>query len=85
MAKIGAQCGTCAILPENHPVGIIAGNCLKITISKENSNIFYERYFHYMYTIGTISKIILTTAQPAVCDSRVGENGREAQSDDYHQ
>lgn len=66
MAKIGAQCGTCAILPENHPVGIIAGNCLKITISKENSNIFYERYFHYMYTIGTISKIILTTAQPAV-------------------
>ena len=26
-----------------------------------------------------------TTAQPAVCDSRVGENGREAQSDDYHQ
>lgn len=66
MAKIGAQCGTCALLPVDHQDAIIAGNCLKITIDKCNSNSFYERYFHYMYTIGTISKIILTTAQPAV-------------------
>lgn len=66
MAKIGAQCGKCALLPENHPVGIIAGNCLKVTISKNNSNDFLEILFHYLYSIEKFDEIITTTAQPAV-------------------
>ncbi len=66
MAKIGAQCGKCAILPENHPVGILAGNCLKITVEKKNSNIFLMSYLHFLYETGLIDKIISTTAQPAV-------------------
>lgn len=66
MAKIGAQCGTCAILPETHSVGIIAGNCLKITVGQNNSNMFLEGLLHYFYQIGKIDLIISTTAQPAV-------------------
>jgi len=66
MAKIGAQCGTCAILPNNHPIGILAGNSLKITVSKINSNEFLEAYLHFMYETGLIYNIISTTAQPAV-------------------
>lgn len=66
MAKIGAQCGTCAILPKNHPVGILAGNSLKITVSKINSNEFLEAYLHFMHDTGVIYNIITTTAQPAV-------------------
>ncbi len=66
MAKIGAQCGTCAILPDNHPIGIIAGNCLKITVGQNNNNKFLESLLHYFYDIGRIDLIISTTAQPAV-------------------
>ena len=66
MAKIGAQCGTCAILPEDHPVGILAGNSLKITVAKNNSSMFLEAYLHYLYETGQIFLIISTTAQPAV-------------------
>jgi len=66
MAKIGAQCGTCAVLPLNHPVGIIAGNCLKISVEKNNSNRFLECLLHHFYKIGKIDLIISTTAQPAV-------------------
>ena len=66
MAKIGAACGTCAILPLNHPIGILAGNCLKISISEENSNYFYEILFHDLYSNNHFDSIILTTAQPAV-------------------
>jgi len=66
MAKIGAQCGTCAILPENHPVSILAGNCMKISVSQVNSNKYLLHLLHYYYTIGRIAEIISTTAQPAV-------------------
>lgn len=66
MAKIGAQCGTCAILPKNHPVGILAGNCLKITVAKQNSNLFLEAYLHFLYQTGGMENITLTTAQPAI-------------------
>ncbi len=38
MAKIGARCGMSSILPDNHPISIIAGNCIKVTVSEENSN-----------------------------------------------
>lgn len=66
MAKIGAQCGTSAILPKIHPISILAGNCLKITVAKNNSNIFFEHYLHYLYDTQMIFLIISTTAQPAV-------------------
>ncbi len=66
MAKIGAQCGTCAILPPNHQVGILAGNCLKITVSKINSNKYFEAYLHFLFETNVINNIISTTAQPAV-------------------
>ena len=66
MAKIGAQCGTSAILPSNHPISILAGNCLKITVSRTNSNVFFEHYLHYLYDTKMIFLIISTTAQPAV-------------------
>jgi len=66
MAKIGAQCGTCAILPKNHKIGILAGNCLKITAAKKNSNKYFEAYLHYLFETNIIYNIITTTAQPAV-------------------
>jgi len=66
MAKIGAQCGTCSIMPEGHPVGILAGNCLKITVGKNNFNKYLELLLQYYYKIGKLFLIISTTAQPAV-------------------
>jgi len=66
MAKIGAQCGTCAILPDNHPIGILAGNCLKITVSRNNLNKFLEILLHYYYKLGKLELVISTTAQPAI-------------------
>ena len=32
MAKIGERCGASAILPKEHPEGILSGNALKISI-----------------------------------------------------
>lgn len=66
MAKIGANCGTCAILPTGHPVSIIAGNCIKLTISEENSNKYVLACLQYEYSISRFEDIISTTAQPAV-------------------
>jgi type I restriction enzyme S subunit len=66
MAKIGAQCGKCAIMPIDHPHGILAGNSLKITVSKNNSSQYLEALLHYYYDIGRLFLIIATTAQPAV-------------------
>lgn len=66
MAKIGAQCGKCAIMPIDHPHGILAGNSLKIKVSKNNSSQYLEALLHYYYDIGRLFLIISTTAQPAV-------------------
>lgn len=66
MAKIGAQCGTCAILPQNHPDGIIAGNCLKITVDKDNNSEFLLSTLHFLREKGVLDLIISTTAQPAI-------------------
>ncbi len=73
MAKIGAQCGTCSILPENHEVGILAGNCLKISVGKNCSNIFLDTLLKYYYKNGRLFLIITTTAQPAVNMSSLKE------------
>jgi len=67
MAKIGAKCGTCAILPENHSVGIIAGNCLKISTNPEVcNNYFLLNVLHYLYTKTGLVDIKTETAQPAI-------------------
>src|SRR5262249_20654299 len=31
LVKVGVNCGACALLPDDFPTGILAGNCLKIT------------------------------------------------------
>lgn len=66
MAKIGARCGMCAILPDDHPIGIIAGNCIKITVSTQNSNEYVLSCLQYEYTKTHFEDVISTTAQPAV-------------------
>jgi type I restriction enzyme, S subunit len=67
MAKIGAQCGTCAILPDGHPIGILAGNSLKIST---NNNVcraaFLLEILHYYYALGIVDRIKSETAQPAI-------------------
>ncbi len=67
MAKIGANCGGCAILPHNHPESILAGNSLKIT--PDNAVIkteFLLYLLHYLQDIGVIDCIKTVTAQPAI-------------------
>jgi len=66
MAKIGANCGTCALLPQDHPVSIIAGNSLKISVDKRNYNRYLEILFHHLYSIGKFEDLKSTTAQPAM-------------------
>ncbi len=67
MAKIGAQCGTCAILPEGHPVGILAGNSLKISANPNYCRtLFLLRVLHRYYQIGLMDKLKTETAQPAI-------------------
>ena len=67
MAKIGAQCGTCAILPEGHPVGILAGNSLKISTNPNYCRtLFLLRVLQRYYQIGLMDKLKTETAQPAI-------------------
>lgn len=67
MAKIGAQAGRCAVIPDDHEEGILAGNSLKIT-PKPGS---YDRDFilHWLgdrYDRTSLAEIKSTTAQPAI-------------------
>jgi len=66
MAKIGARCGMCAILPDDHPISIIAGNCIKISVSKDNSNKYVLAFLQFDYERTRFEDIISTTAQPAI-------------------
>ena len=67
MAKIGENCGTCAILPDGHPTSIIAGNVLKITTNTEIClNRFLLYYFKHEYSLNRLIKVKNTTAQPAI-------------------
>ncbi len=67
MAKIGAQAGRCALIPENHPVSIIAGNCLKLTF---NRCCQCAEYYWYVltdhYDRSGLKEIRTETAQPAI-------------------
>lgn len=67
MAKIGAQAGTCAILPQDHPIGILAGNSLKITTDPAKCLPEYLVFFlHYRYSQDGLGAIKTITAQPAI-------------------
>ena len=67
MAKIGAQAGRCAIMPPNHPVGILAGNSLKISAKKDVllTEYLYQLLTH-LYSTGEIQNLRTETAQPAI-------------------
>ncbi|MFN3748937.1 MAG: restriction endonuclease subunit S [Sphingorhabdus sp.] len=72
MAKIGAQAGRCAIIPSDHEEGIIAGNCLKITLDTDLcSNEFLHAVLTYMYGVTGLREIITETAQPAISLARL--------------
>lgn len=67
MAKIGENCGTCAILPDGHPESIVAGNALKITVNEKVCRTKYLlAVFHYLYKVDRMRLLKKVTAQPAI-------------------
>ena len=67
MAKIGMNAGACAIIPTDHPVGILAGNSLKITVDENIVlNDFVLALLHFMQDTGDIRRLLTETAQPAI-------------------
>ena len=67
MAKIGARCGSSAIMPVDHPDSILSGNSLKISVDeKKNSTLFvwYNLIWHFQRNQFTDCKSI--GAQPAI-------------------
>ena len=65
MAKIGAQAGRCAIIPQSHPEAIIAGNCLKLSFD-DNDTEFFSFVLCFNYERDGLSEIKTETAQPAI-------------------
>ncbi|MDX7856372.1 restriction endonuclease subunit S [Aeromonas caviae] len=65
MAKIGAQAGRCAIIPQSHPEAIIAGNCLKLSFD-DNDTEFFSFVLCFNYEMDGLSEIKTETAQPAI-------------------
>ena len=67
MAKIGARCGSSAILPENHPISILSGNSLKISIDEnENSKEFVWYLLINEYFKNQFKDCKSVGAQPAI-------------------
>lgn len=67
MAKIGMNAGACAIIPKGHPVGILAGNSLKITVDNEKMlNTYLLSVLQLMRYTGEMRRLLTETAQPAV-------------------
>ncbi len=67
MAKIGARCGASAILPSNHPIGILSGNALKITVDDTRHSTFYIwQVLWSLYSEGNIEGLRTVGAQPAI-------------------
>lgn len=72
MAKIGATCGACAALPDDHPVGILAGNSLKITVNASRCIPDYLLLvLHRYFESGELNLIRTETAQPAISLGRL--------------
>ncbi|KUJ86688.1 MAG: hsdS2 [Halomonas sp. 54_146] len=67
MAKIGMRAGACAIIPKNHPEGILAGNSLKMSVDSNKAIADYILgILHLMQSTGEIRRLLTETAQPAV-------------------
>jgi type I restriction enzyme S subunit len=67
MAKIGARCGASAILPAEHPIGILSGNALKITVDETRHSTFYIwQVLWNLYSEGNVEKLRTVGAQPAI-------------------
>lgn len=67
MAKIGAKCGTSAILPIAHQEGILSGNALKIKIDNTRHSTFYVwQVLLNLYRIRKIDVLKSVGAQPAI-------------------
>jgi type I restriction enzyme S subunit len=67
MAKIGERCGASAILPENHDIGILSGNALKITVDLSKHSTFYVwQVLWDLYSSGKIELLKTIGAQPAI-------------------
>jgi len=67
MAKIGARCGSSAILPSNHPVSILSGNSLKISIDENENSIPFVWYLLInVYQKNQFKDCKSTGAQPAI-------------------
>jgi type I restriction enzyme S subunit len=67
MAKIGERCGASAILPINHPEGILSGNALKITIDENrfSKDLIAQILWHH-HVKGNFEILRTTGAQPAI-------------------
>jgi len=67
MVKIGVNCGACARLPADHPIGILAGNCLKIAVnSKVCDAQFLLHYLHWLRERKVLERLIHSTQQKAL-------------------
>lgn len=67
MVKIGVNCGACARLPPEHPVGILAGNCLKIAVIPQVCDAqFLLHYLHWLRERKVLERLIHSTQQKAL-------------------
>lgn len=67
MAKIGARCGASAILPSDHPIGILSGNALKITVDEtRHSTVYIWQVLWSLYSEGNVEALRTVGAQPAI-------------------
>jgi type I restriction enzyme S subunit len=67
MAKIGERCGACALVPKEHPIGILSGNSLKISIDEEKySKEYVVQALYNEFSIGHFEKIRASSGQPAI-------------------
>ena len=67
MAKIGARCGSTAIMPVNHPISILSGNSLKISINTdENVTDFVWYILADLYQKNQMKDYKSVGAQPSI-------------------
>ena len=67
MAKIGARCGASAILPDKHPIGILSGNALKISVDQlRHSTLYVWQVLWGLYIDDRINELRTVGAQPAI-------------------
>ena len=67
MAKIGANCGTSAIIPLEHPNALLSGNSIKISVDQNKaSTVFIDFIFKSMYSRNKLVELKSVGAQPAI-------------------